>query len=80
MTGTVVLGLVAAGLAGGWLPVLLGAVVPAGAVFGYAVMIPGLYVAALSDADAARRASAVLMLAQQAAAVVGSAAAVACGA
>ena len=80
VAGAVVLGLVAAGLVGGWVPVLLGAMVPAGAVFGFAVMIPGLYVAALSDAAAARRASAVLMLGQQAAAVVGSAAAVACGA
>ena len=80
VAGAVVLGLVAVGLVGGWVPVLLGAMVPAGAVFGFAVMIPGLYVAALSDAAAARRASSVLMLGQQAAAVVGSAAAVACGA
>ncbi|WP_157108829.1 hypothetical protein [Corynebacterium aquilae] len=59
---------------------VLAALLVLGVVFGFAVMIPGLYVGTITSPGFAKKVSSGLMLGQQAAAAVGAALAVAVGA
>ncbi|WP_157752532.1 hypothetical protein [Corynebacterium amycolatum] len=77
--GLVIIACVAVAIPSSSVPVILAALLALGIVFGFAVMIPGLYIGTISNPGCAKKVSSSLMLGQQIAAAAGSALAVAAG-
>lgn len=77
--GLVIIACVAVAIPSSSVPVILAVLLALGIVFGFAVMIPGLYIGTISNPGCAKKVSSSLMLGQQIAAAAGSALAVAAG-